>query len=74
MSRVTIAVSIELGVLNKIDHYVQKKVFENRSQAIQAAVSQVIEQLKCKRLADECIKLDVAFEQQMATDGVLFAP
>ena len=44
----------------------KKKIFKNRSQAFQQSISQVLEQLEHSRLARECAKLDVHFEQEMA--------
>jgi metal-responsive CopG/Arc/MetJ family transcriptional regulator len=70
MSTAKIAVSIDNKQLKKIDFYVKKHVFKNRSQAFQISISQTLEQLEHKRLAKECSKLDANFEQEMAEIGL----
>lgn len=65
-----IAVSIDNKQLKKIDFYVKKKVFKNRSQAFQFSISETLEHLEQDRLAQECAKLDVHFEQEMADIGL----
>lgn len=70
MSLAKVAISIESATLKKLDYYVKKRVFKNRSQAIQAAVNQSIDVLEHQRLANECAKLDITSEQQMADYGL----
>jgi len=70
MSMAKIAVSIDDKQLKKIDFYVKKKVFKNRSQAFQLSIDQTLEHLEHSRLAQECEKLDVNFEQEMADIGL----
>jgi hypothetical protein len=45
-------------------------VFPNRSKAIQAAVEDKLIRLDKSRLAQECAKLDRAFEQTLAEEGL----
>jgi hypothetical protein len=45
-------------------------VFANRSRAIQTALREKIERLEGGRLAAECAKLDPAFEQSLAEEGL----
>lgn len=70
MSMAKIAVSIDNNQLKKIDFYVKKKVFKNRSQVFQQAIQQTLVHLEHDRLAKECAKLDVHFEQEMADIGL----
>ena len=70
MNSAKIAVSIDGELLKKIDYFVNKKKFKTRSHAIQIAVSNTIEHLEHKRLAQECSKLNVKFEQQIADEGI----
>lgn len=70
MSQTKIAISIETGVLARVDALVRRKVFSNRSRAIQHAVQEKLERLERNRLAEECAKLDPAFERAMADEGL----
>ena len=69
MSQTKVAITIEEGVLAKVDALVRRKVFSNRSRAIQEAVLEKLERLERNRLAEECAKLDPAFERAMADEG-----
>ncbi|MDQ1352122.1 MAG: hypothetical protein QG657_2428 [Acidobacteriota bacterium] len=70
MSTAKIAISIDSRLLERIDDMVRGKIFTNRSKAIQEAVKETIEKLDKNRLARECAKLDPAFEQVMADEGL----
>lgn len=70
MSREKIAITIEKELVQKLDHMVKKKIFSNRSEAIQKAVEEKILKYDRIRLAKECAKLDPKFEQKMAEDGI----
>ena len=47
-----------------------KKKFPNRSRAIQTAVAEKLKKIHATRLASECAKLDSAYEQAMADEGL----
>jgi len=66
MSQTKVAITIEAGVLARVDALVRRKIFSNRSRAIQEAVQEKLERLERSRLAEECVKLDPAFEKAMA--------
>ncbi len=66
MSMAKIAISIDQRLLQKIDRLVVNHMFKNRSQAISVALSKSIEKIEHSRLAQECRKLDPAFEKNMA--------
>jgi metal-responsive CopG/Arc/MetJ family transcriptional regulator len=68
MAKVTI--SIEAGLLRRVDHLVKERVFSNRSQAVQAALREKVARLDSNRLARECAKLDKAQEQALANEGL----
>ena len=70
MSQTQVAITIEEGVLARVDALVKRRVFSNRSRAIQEAVQEKLERLERTRLAEECAKLDPAFERSMADEGL----
>jgi metal-responsive CopG/Arc/MetJ family transcriptional regulator len=70
MSVAKVTVSIESGLLRRVDHLVKERVFSNRSQAIQAAVEEKVARLDSNRLARECAKLDKTHEQGLADEGL----
>ena len=70
MARSKVAVSLDEGLLNRLDQLVRKAVFPNRSQAIQIAVEEKLERLERSRLARECAKLDPDFEKSIAEEGL----
>ena len=69
MSTAKIAITIEEGLLQKVDRLVKSKVFPNRSKAFQEAVEDKIARLDRGRLARECSKLDPKYEQSLAEEG-----
>lgn len=70
MSSVKVAITIDSETLKRVDALVAKKVFPNRSRAVQAAVAEKLARLEHTRLATECAKLDPAFEQALAEEGM----
>ena len=70
MSQTKVAITIEEGLLARIDALVRRKIFSNRSRAIQEAVQEKLERLERSRLAEECAKLDPEFERAMADEGL----
>jgi metal-responsive CopG/Arc/MetJ family transcriptional regulator len=70
MSVSKVTISIESGLLRRVDHLVKSRVFSNRSQAIQAAVEEKVARLDNNRLAQECAKLNRAQEQALADEGL----
>jgi metal-responsive CopG/Arc/MetJ family transcriptional regulator len=65
-----VTISIESGLLRRVDHLVKARVFSNRSQAIQTAVKEKVSRLDSDRLAKECAKLDKTQEQALADEGL----
>lgn len=70
MSSVKVAVTIDSETLEQVDGLVSKKVFPNRSRAIQAAVAEKLARMQRGRLAVECAKLDPKFEKALAEEGM----
>ena len=70
MARSKVAISLDEFTLNRLDKLVKKRVFPNRSQAIEEAVAEKLARLERSRLAQECSKLDPAFEKALAEEGL----
>jgi metal-responsive CopG/Arc/MetJ family transcriptional regulator len=70
MSTAKIAITIDDKLVKKIDSLVQKRIFPNRSRAIQEAVTEKLLRLDKNRLAKECSKLDKIFEHELAEIGL----
>ncbi len=70
MSTVKIAISIDRTLLARLDQMVKEKSFPDRSSAIQQAIHEKLSRVNHSRLADECSKLDVKFEQELAEEGM----
>jgi metal-responsive CopG/Arc/MetJ family transcriptional regulator len=60
MAKITI--TLEDGIMKKLDRMVGRKIFPNRSKAIQETVDEKLSQMDRNRLARECTKLDATFE------------
>ena len=70
MPAVKIAVTIDQDLLARLDQLVQENQFPNRSRAVQEAVRDKLQRLQRGRLARESAKLDRAFEQALADEGL----
>ncbi len=70
MSTAKVAITLDENLLKRLDRLVKNRMFENRSRAIQEAVSEKLTRLERSRLAKECSKLDRRFEQTMAEEGL----
>ena len=70
MSVAKVTISIESGLLKKVDYLVSERIFSNRSQAIQSAVAEKVLRLDKNRLARECAKLDKIEERSLADIGL----
>ena len=64
-----IAITIDDNLLKQLDILVKSKYFPNRSKAIQEAVTEKLVRIEKSRLAQECAKLDMDFEQSLAEEG-----
>lgn len=70
MSSIKIAITIDSGTLERVDGLVAKKLYPNRSRAIQSAVAEKLARMERSRLATECAKLDPEFEKALAEEGL----
>ena len=70
MSSIKVAITIDSGVLERVDGLVAKKLYPNRSRAIQSAVAEKLARLERGRLASECANLDPKFEKALAEEGM----
>jgi metal-responsive CopG/Arc/MetJ family transcriptional regulator len=70
MGTAKVAITLDKDLLKQLDRLVRNRTFENRSRAIQEAVSEKLARLERSRLAKECAKLDRKFEQTMAEEGL----
>ena len=70
MGKTKVAVTIDAIAIIKIDRLVEKRVFANRSQAIEEALYEKIERIEHRRLSEECAKLDPIEERQLAEEGM----
>ena len=65
-----IAITIDDHTLKQLDLLVKSKLFPNRSRAIQEAIAEKLSRLEKRRLAQECAKLDPAYEQSLSEEGM----
>jgi len=65
-----ISITINEALLERVDLLIHEKRFPNRSRAIQEAIQEKLERLEVNRLAQELAKLDPAFEQKFADEGL----
>jgi len=70
MATAKVAVTLEEKTLDRLDQLISKRVFANRSRAIQQAVEEKLERKDRRRLARECAKLDLSFEKAVAEEGM----
>jgi len=70
MNTAKIAITMDRGLLERLDELVGEKVFRSRSRAIQEAVDEKLKRLDGTRLARECAKLDPRYEKILAEEGM----
>jgi Arc/MetJ-type ribon-helix-helix transcriptional regulator len=70
MVTLKIAVTLDRELVAQLDRLISENQFPNRSRAVQEAIRDKLRQLQRGRLACECAKLDPAFEQALADDGL----
>ena len=71
MGKVKIAITVDGRAIRELDQLVSRRVYSNRSQAIEEAVQEKLAKLRRTRLAEECAKLDPREEQQLAEEGLV---
>jgi len=70
MPKTKVALTLDAGLLKRVDHLVARQRFRNRSQAVEAALAEKLARLARTRLAEECAKLDPMEERQLADEGL----
>lgn len=70
MGTTKVAITIDKETLKRLDRLVRKRVFPNRSRAIQKAVEEKLSRLDRDVLARECAKLDPEHEKAMAEEDL----
>ena len=65
-----IAISIDKKMLDRIDRLVEKKMFSNRSRAIQTAIEEKISKHDKSRLAIESAKLNKSEEGLLSEESL----
>ena len=70
MSSSKIAITMEADMLAEVDALVKKRLFPNRSRAIQEAVKEKLDRLNKSLLAQECANLDPEYEKALADEGL----
>jgi len=69
MPKAKIAISLAAETLERLDRLVRDKIYPNRSQAIETALTDTLDRLDRVRLARECARLDPAHEKELAEEG-----
>lgn len=70
MPKTKVAITLDEDLVDELDGLVATRRFNNRSQAIEEALSEKLERLARTRLARECAKLDPAEEKALAEEGL----
>jgi metal-responsive CopG/Arc/MetJ family transcriptional regulator len=70
MPKSKIAVTIDSGLLARLDRLVSRNRFPNRSRAIEQALADALDRIDRTRLAEECAKLDPREERSLAEEGL----
>lgn len=70
MAKAKIAITLEEELVARLDALVAADRFASRSGAVAAAVEEKLSRIDRGRLARECAKLDKAFEQKLADEGL----
>jgi len=70
MPKTKVAVTLDQNLVEELDRLVARRVFPNRSQAIEAALDEKLGRLAHTRLAREAAKLDRSEEKAFAEEGL----
>jgi Arc/MetJ-type ribon-helix-helix transcriptional regulator len=70
MTAAKIAISIDPGLLERVDQLVRRKLFRSRSEIFQIAIGEQMDRLDDDAFARECAKLDPSEEQALADFGL----
>lgn len=70
MPKTKVAITLDETTLHEVDRLVARRLFPNRSRAIEEALREKFDRMTRSRLARECAKLDPAFEKTIAEEGM----
>jgi metal-responsive CopG/Arc/MetJ family transcriptional regulator len=70
MAKTKVALTLDAGLLERVDELVAKQRFRNRSQAVEAALADKLKRLARTRLARESARLNPREEKQLAEEGL----
>ena len=70
MPKKKVALTLDAGLIDQVDALVAKQRFRNRSQAVEAALSDKLHRLARTRLAREAAKLKPSEEKRLADEGL----
>ncbi len=70
MPKQKVAVTIEQDILSRLDRLVAEGKYPSRSSAVENAVKEQLAKVERSRLAREAAKLDPAYEQALADEGL----
>jgi metal-responsive CopG/Arc/MetJ family transcriptional regulator len=70
MGKEKIAITLDQEFIDELEGLVRRRIFQNRSQAINEAVSKKLLRLKRRRLSIECAKLERVAEKAWTEEGI----
>jgi Arc/MetJ-type ribon-helix-helix transcriptional regulator len=73
MPKTKVALTLDAGLIEQVDDLVARQKFRNRSQAVEAALSDKLRRLARTRLAREAAQLNPAEEKRLADEGLVDA-
>jgi metal-responsive CopG/Arc/MetJ family transcriptional regulator len=68
MPKTKVALTLDADLINQVDELVAKQKFRNRSQAVEAALSDKLRRMARTRLAREAAKLNPVEEKRLAEE------
>ena len=71
MPKTKVALTLDRDLVHRVDELVACRRFRNRSQAVEAALSDKLERLARTRLARESAKLNSREEKRLAEDSLI---
>jgi metal-responsive CopG/Arc/MetJ family transcriptional regulator len=74
MPKTKVALTIDSTLLERLDELIELDRFRSRSQAIEAALADKLEQLARTRLTRESAKLNPSEEKRLADEGLADDP
>jgi len=73
MPKTKVALTIDSGLLERVDELVERRRFRSRSQAVEAALADKMRRLARTRLARESAKLNPREEARLADEALVDA-